>query len=128
MKLGYARVSTDDQSLEIQHGRLAAAGCEWMFEEKISGTVRGRPALEKLIDHLRKDDVLVVTRLDRLDQIVPGVGRAGGKPVSQGLAIGLDEVAYGRLRVLGANAGKRRQSGEVEQGIVIHARRIPDTV
>jgi DNA invertase Pin-like site-specific DNA recombinase len=37
-----------------------------MFEEKISGAVRGRPALEKLIDHLRKDDILVVTRLDRL--------------------------------------------------------------
>ncbi|MGO9236614.1 MAG: recombinase family protein [Methylocella sp.] len=66
MKLGYARVSTDDQSLEIQHGRLAAAGCELMFEEKISGAVRGRPALEKLIEHLRRDDVLVVTRLDRL--------------------------------------------------------------
>jgi len=37
-----------------------------MFEEKISGAVRGRPALEKLIEHLRRDDVLVVTRLDRL--------------------------------------------------------------
>jgi transposase InsO family protein len=62
----HAETHTDDQSLEIQHGRLAAVGCERMFEEKISGTVRGRPALEKLIDHLRKDDVLVVTRLDRL--------------------------------------------------------------
>jgi DNA invertase Pin-like site-specific DNA recombinase len=66
MKLGYARVSTEDQNLEIQRGRLSEAGCEMMFEEKISGAARGRPELEKLMGHLRKDDVLVVARLDRL--------------------------------------------------------------
>ena len=66
MKLGYARVSTEDQSLEIQRRRLTDAGCEMLFEEKISGAARGRPALEKLIDQLRKDDVLVIARLDRL--------------------------------------------------------------
>ena len=66
MKLGYARVSTEDQNLEIQRGRLSEAGCEMMFEEKISGAARGRPELEKLMGHLRKDDVLVVVRLDRL--------------------------------------------------------------
>lgn len=65
-KLGYARVSTEDQNLEIQRGRLSEAGCEMMFEEKISGAARGRPELEKLMGHLRKDDVLVVARLDRL--------------------------------------------------------------
>ena len=62
----YARVSTEDQNLEIQRGRLSEAGCEMMFEEKISGAARGRPELEKLMGHLRKDDVLVVARLDRL--------------------------------------------------------------
>jgi DNA invertase Pin-like site-specific DNA recombinase len=66
MKLGYARVSTEDQHLEIQCGRLSQAGCEMLFEEKISGAARGRPELEKLMGHLRKDDVLVITRLDRL--------------------------------------------------------------
>jgi DNA invertase Pin-like site-specific DNA recombinase len=66
MKLGYARVSTEDQHLEIQCGRLVQAGCEMLFEEKISGVARGRPELEKLMGHLRKDDVLVVARLDRL--------------------------------------------------------------
>ena len=66
MKLGYARVSTEDQNLDIQRGRLSQAGCEMMFEEKISGTARGRPELERLMAHLRKDDVLVVARLDRL--------------------------------------------------------------
>ncbi len=66
MKLGYARVSTEDQHLEIQRGRLVHAGCEMLFEEKISGAARGRPELEKLIGHLRTDDTLVVARLDRL--------------------------------------------------------------
>ena len=64
-KLGYARVSTEDQNLDGQCQRLSAAGCEKLFEEKISGATRNRPKLEKLIEHLRKDDILVVTRLDR---------------------------------------------------------------
>jgi DNA invertase Pin-like site-specific DNA recombinase len=66
MKLGYARVSTGDQSLEGQCQRLSAAGCDKLFEEKISGAARSRPQLEKLIEQLRKDDILVVARLDRL--------------------------------------------------------------
>ncbi len=66
MRLGYARVSTDEQTLTGQCQRLSIAGCEKLFEEKISGAARNRPKLEKLIDQLRKGDVLVVTRLDRL--------------------------------------------------------------
>ncbi len=66
MRLGYARVSTDEQTLTGQCQRLSTAGCEKLFEEKISGAARNRPKLEKLIDQLRRGDVLVVTRLDRL--------------------------------------------------------------
>jgi DNA invertase Pin-like site-specific DNA recombinase len=66
MKLGYARVSTDDQRLDLQRTRLTEAGCGRLFEEKISGAARQRPALERLLQELRADDVLVVTRLDRL--------------------------------------------------------------
>ncbi len=66
MRLGYARVSTDEQTLTGQCQRLSAAGCEKLFEEKISGATRNRPKLEKLIEQLRKGDVLVVTRLDQL--------------------------------------------------------------
>ena len=62
MKLGYARVSTTDQDLSIQRDRLSAAGCEKLFEEKASGARKKRPALERL----RADDVVLVTRLDRL--------------------------------------------------------------
>ena len=66
MKLGYARVSTEDQTLDLQRPRLLAAGCERLFEEKISGAKRNRPELEKLLGEVRKKDILVVTRLDRL--------------------------------------------------------------
>jgi DNA invertase Pin-like site-specific DNA recombinase len=66
MLIGYARVSTGDQNLDLQRQRLAEAGCDLMFEEKISGARRSRPELDKLLGQIRKDDVLVVTRLDRL--------------------------------------------------------------
>jgi DNA invertase Pin-like site-specific DNA recombinase len=66
MKLGYARVSTDDQTLDRQRERLREEGCERLFEEKISGARRDRPELARLLDQLRPGDVVVVTRLDRL--------------------------------------------------------------
>ncbi len=66
MKIGYARVSTKDQALENQLAKLANAGCEMVFEEKISGAVRKRPKLEAMLEQLRQGDVVVVTKLDRL--------------------------------------------------------------
>ena len=69
MRLGYARVSIGGQNLDAQCQRLSAAGCEKLFEEKISDATRNRPKLEKLIEHLRKDDILVVTCLDRLARL-----------------------------------------------------------
>jgi DNA invertase Pin-like site-specific DNA recombinase len=66
MRLGYARVSTGDQTLDRQRERLREAGCERLFEEKVSGARRDRPELARLLDQLRRDDVVVVTRLDRL--------------------------------------------------------------
>ena len=65
MKLGYARVSTTDQDLTIQRGRLYEAGCEKLSEEKTSGARKMRPELERLLSELRADDVVVVTRLAR---------------------------------------------------------------
>jgi DNA invertase Pin-like site-specific DNA recombinase len=66
MIIGYARVSTDGQTLDAQHQALKANGCEKVFAEKISGTVTDRKALAKAIAALGKGDVLLVTRLDRL--------------------------------------------------------------
>ncbi|MFG1198828.1 recombinase family protein, partial [Xanthobacter aminoxidans] len=66
MRIGYARVSTDDQDLTRQRTALQAAGCERIFEEKVSGAVRARPQLEAMLGQLRVGDVVTVTRLDRL--------------------------------------------------------------
>jgi DNA invertase Pin-like site-specific DNA recombinase len=65
--LGYARVSTTDQDLSIQEAALKAAGCEVIRAEKKSGTsTAGRDELGTVLDFLRKGDVLMVTRIDRL--------------------------------------------------------------
>jgi DNA invertase Pin-like site-specific DNA recombinase len=66
MIIGYARVSTDGQSLEAQQAALVAAGANKVFAEKVSGTVADRKALAKAIAALQAGDVLLVTRLDRL--------------------------------------------------------------
>jgi DNA invertase Pin-like site-specific DNA recombinase len=63
---GYARVSTRDQDLAAQDAELTAAGCAKVFKEKVSGAKTDRPELGKVIRRLEPDDVLVVTRLDRL--------------------------------------------------------------
>src|SRR6476619_2111311 len=63
---GYARVSTDGQTLAAQDGQLHAAGCAKVFSEKVSGAKTDRAALAKLLKRLEPGDVLVVTRLDRL--------------------------------------------------------------
>jgi DNA invertase Pin-like site-specific DNA recombinase len=63
---GYARVSTDGQSLASQDAGLHAAGCAKVYSEKISGARSDRPELAKLLKRLQVGDVLIVTRLDRL--------------------------------------------------------------
>ncbi|WP_201714256.1 recombinase family protein [Rossellomorea arthrocnemi] len=66
MKIGYARVSTQEQSLDLQMDALQQAGCEKVYSEKISGMKDDRPKLLELIDYAREGDVLVVYKLDRL--------------------------------------------------------------
>ena len=65
--IGYARVSTTDQNLELQESALRAAGCDVIRSEKRSGTTTaGRDELRTVLDFLRKGDTLMVTRIDRL--------------------------------------------------------------
>jgi len=66
LKIGYARVSTNDQNLENQIALLKDAGCKEIFEEKISGAKKSRPELERLLDKIREGDTLIVCKLDRL--------------------------------------------------------------
>jgi len=66
MKYGYARVSTDGQSVDAQVRQLTKAGCKQVFREVASGAKTDRAQLRRLLDQLEADDVLMVTRLDRL--------------------------------------------------------------
>src|SRR5205823_618398 len=68
MLIGYARVSTNDQETAAQVAALKAVGCERIYREKASGGRWDRPELHRLLDHLRKGDVLVVWKLDRLSR------------------------------------------------------------
>ena len=66
MIFGYARVSTKDQSLDLQIDALRKEGCEEVFSEKLSGRTENKPKLNSLLSKLRKDDVIMVYSLDRL--------------------------------------------------------------
>ena len=66
MILGYVRVSTQYQNLDAQLDALKAIGVEKIFKEKITGKTKNRPQLEKLLEQLREDDVVIATKYDRL--------------------------------------------------------------
>ena len=66
MKIGYARVSTLEQHLDVQLAKLRQAGCVKIYQEKRSGTDDKRPELARCLDYLREGESLVVTKLDRL--------------------------------------------------------------
>jgi DNA invertase Pin-like site-specific DNA recombinase len=66
MRIGYARVSTDDQTLDLQRDALKRAKCRKIYEEHASGKNTTRPELEACLKSLREDDTLVIWRLDRL--------------------------------------------------------------
>ena len=84
MLIGYARVSTEGQTLDAQTDALTAAGAERVFADRISGSTRHRPELDRLLDQLRPGDVVVVTKYDRLArslrdllEIVESIGSRG---------------------------------------------------
>src|SRR3954467_15934703 len=66
MLIGYARISTLDQTLALQQDALTQAGCEQLYTDTLSGSVTERPGLTQALSHLRAGDTLVVWRLDRL--------------------------------------------------------------
>ena len=70
MKIGYARVSTQDQQTLRQIDQLKEFGCERIYEEKVSGTKRDREELNRMMDTLREGDVVVITELSRLSRSV----------------------------------------------------------
>jgi DNA invertase Pin-like site-specific DNA recombinase len=88
MLIGYARVSSTGQSLDLQREALAAAGCEEAFEEKRSGrTAADRPELQRALQMLRKGDTLVITRLDRLARSVSDLHQLVERVTAKGASL-----------------------------------------
>ena len=118
MIIGYARVSTDGQTLDAQQSALAAAGAEKVFAEKVSGAVTDRKALAKAIAACGPGDVLLVTRLDRLARstrdllnVLDAIAKAGAGFLSLADAWADTTTAHGRLMltVLGGLAEFERE-------------------
>ena len=85
MFIGYCRVSTQDQSLALQIDALKAAGCEKIFEDKLSGARADRPGLKRALEMLREGDSLVVWKLDRLGRTVLGLVALVGELQDRGI-------------------------------------------
>lgn len=84
-KVGYARVSSIGQSLEVQLQKLKAAGCDRIYQEKKSGTTTARPEFQKCMNYIREGDTLVVTRLDRLARSVLHLAELSSRLESEGI-------------------------------------------
>jgi DNA invertase Pin-like site-specific DNA recombinase len=86
MKIGYARVSTVEQNLDLQLQALKKAGCKRIYQEKISAGTRNRPEFQRMLDQIRAGDTIVVWKLDRLArstcdllETMETIQQAGGK-------------------------------------------------
>ncbi len=84
-RIGYARVSTRDQNLDLQRDALRTAGCDRIYEDTISGIRSKRPGLAKALDQLRDGDTLVVWKLDRLGRSVKDLLDFAGALNDQGI-------------------------------------------
>ena len=85
MLIGYARVSTQDQNLDLQVDALIKAGCQKIFDDKISGSHSERAGLAKALEMLRDGDTLVVWKLDRLGRSVKNLVDLVGELQNQGI-------------------------------------------
>ena len=85
MLIGYARVSTQDQNLDMQRDALTQAGSDKIFEDMMSGTRADRPGLKLAMEVLRDGDTLVVWKLDRLGRSVKGLVDLVGELAARGI-------------------------------------------
>jgi DNA invertase Pin-like site-specific DNA recombinase len=87
LKIGYARVSTQDQNLEMQLDALSKAGCQQIFKEKVSGIKSDRPELAAMQQILRKDDVVYIYKLDRLGRSLKHLLEIAGEFEKKGVGL-----------------------------------------
>ena len=85
MKIGYARISTKAQNLELQKEALEKAGCDKIYEDIISGAKHGRPGLDLALEVLRSGDILTVGKLDRLGRSVKQLVLLAGEFEKRGI-------------------------------------------
>lgn len=85
MLIGYARVSSEDQNLDLQFDALKKAGCSRMFSDKLSGIHKMRPGLDDALSHLRSSDTFVIWKLDRLGRNLKGLIDLVGKLEEDGI-------------------------------------------
>ncbi len=85
MLIGYVRVSTQDQNLDLQREALVKADCQKIFEDKVSGSRAERPGLNNALELLREGDTLVVWKLDRLGRSVKHLVDLVGALAKQGI-------------------------------------------
>lgn len=113
MKIGYARVSTEEQSLQLQIDALTEVGCEKIFRDRgVSGVAQQRKGLDRARKYLKKGDVLIVWKLDRLGRslrfLIDLIEELGGKEVGfQSLSDGINTTTPGGelvFHVIGAIA------------------------
>ena len=105
LRIGYARVSTHDQNLEIELDALKKTGCKRIFTDKLSGAQVERPGLNEALSQLRQADTLVVWKLDRLGRSVKGLVdlvillvQRGGRPVPRLLREAARQRRHQRVR------------------------------
>jgi hypothetical protein len=110
---GYARVSTDGQTLDSQVEALKAAGCGKIFREKVSGARADRPQLLRLLAAIGSGDVLIVSRLDRLARS------------TRDLLNRLHRQSGARLVGRSASCARRRCRRRLQSRLLRHARRSP---
>jgi DNA invertase Pin-like site-specific DNA recombinase len=85
LRIGYARVSSEDQNLTLQLDALKKAGCKRVFTDKRAGVQTDRPGLKEALSYLRESDTLVVWKLDRLGRSVKGLIDLVNEMQSQGV-------------------------------------------
>ena len=108
MLLGYARVSTDDQHLNLQHDALSQAGCDQIFDDHGSGATADRAGLRRVLAYARTGDTIVVWRLDRLSRSLKDLIDVEGDVTTAASRVLADRVAPAdativtRLREAGA--------------------------
>ncbi len=114
--IGYARVSTTDQNLEIQIAALKAAGCDVIRSEKRSGTsTTGRAELQTVLGFLRKGDCLMVTRIDRLARSIGDLQVYRGRPPS------IDPTKVRELKQKGLGASEIAKTLKIGRASVYRA-------